>query len=75
MRSVVISSFVRTPIGRAGKGSLRDVRPDDTVADVIAEAVRRSKIDPTLLDDHVLGTGYPEGRRRTPASSTARSCR
>ena len=63
MQSAVITSVVRTPIGRAHKGSLRDVRPDDLVAEVIKEAVARSGIDPGLLDDHVLGTGYPEGRQ------------
>ncbi len=63
MRSAVITSIVRTPIGRAHKGSLRDVRPDDLVAGVIEAAVARSGIDPALLDDHVLGTGYPEGRQ------------
>ncbi|MGP3533648.1 thiolase family protein [Microbacterium sp. RD1] len=61
--AVVISSYVRTPIGRAGKGSLRDVRPDDLAAGVIAAAVQRAGIDPGLLDDHVLGTGYPEGKQ------------
>ncbi len=63
MQSAVITSVVRTPIGRAHKGSLRDVRPDDLVAEVIKEAVARSGIDPGLLDDHFLGTGYPEGRQ------------
>jgi acetyl-CoA C-acetyltransferase len=60
MHSVVIASVRRTPIGRATKGSLRDVRPDDLVAGVIAHAVKDSRLDPELLDDHVLGTGYPE---------------
>jgi acetyl-CoA C-acetyltransferase len=60
---VIISSFIRTPIGRAGKGSLREVRPDDLVAAPIARAVELSGIDPALLDDHVLGTGYPEGKQ------------
>src|SRR4051794_21156924 len=61
MPAVMLSSVIRTPIGRAGKGSLRDVRPDDLVAGVIARAVHDSGIDPELLDDHLLGTGYPEG--------------
>ena len=61
MRSAVVASVLRTPIGRAEKGSLRDVRPDDLVAGVIARAVEASGLDPGLLDDHVLGTGYPEG--------------
>src|SRR4051812_24898812 len=61
MRSAVIASVLRTPIGRAEKGSLRDIRPDDMVAGVIARAVETSGLDPDFLDDHVLGTGYPEG--------------
>ena len=63
MSAVVVSSVIRTPIGRAGKGSLRDVRPDDLVAGVIARAVTDSGLDPQLLDDHILGTGYPEGKQ------------
>jgi len=63
VRSAVITSYTRTPIGRAGKGSLREVRPDDLVAGVIVRAVAQSGLDPALLDDHALGTGYPEGRQ------------
>ncbi|WP_407547434.1 thiolase family protein [Streptomyces sp. Pv4-95] len=63
MRSVVIASLLRTPIGRAARGSLRDMRPDDLVAGVIGRAVADSGLAPDLLDDHVLGTGYPEGRQ------------
>lgn len=58
-----MSSVIRTPIGRAGKGSLRDVRPDDLVAAVIARAVSDCGLDPDLIDDHILGTGYPEGKQ------------
>jgi acetyl-CoA acetyltransferase family protein len=63
MPEALIVTALRTPIGRAGKGSLRDVRPDDLVADVIAETVRRSGIDPALIADHALGTAYPEGKQ------------
>jgi len=63
MPEALIVTALRTPIGRAGKGSLRDVRPDDLVADVIAETVRRSGVDPALFADHALGTAYPEGRQ------------
>jgi acetyl-CoA C-acetyltransferase len=63
MESVVIASVIRSPIGRGTKGSLRDVRPDDLVAGVIREAVKRSGLDPSLLDDHALGTAYPEGKQ------------
>ncbi len=59
----VIVSAVRTSIGRAAKGSLRDVRPDDLAADAISAAIDRADIDPRLLDDHVLGCAYPEGKQ------------
>jgi acetyl-CoA C-acetyltransferase len=63
MPEALIVTALRTPIGRAVKGSLRDVRPDDLVAGVIAETVRRSGIDPALIADHALGTAYPEGKQ------------
>jgi len=63
VKSVVVASVVRTPIGRGTRGSLRDVRPDDLVATVIRAAVERSGLDPALLQDHCLGTAYPEGKQ------------
>ena len=63
MQQALVVSAVRTPIGRAVKGSLREVRPDDLAALAIGEAVRRSGLDPALLDDHCLGTAYPEGKQ------------
>lgn len=63
MTEALIVTARRTPIGRAVKGSLREVRPDDLAAGVIADAVRRSGLDPALLDDHLLGTAYPEGKQ------------
>ena len=63
MPDALIVNTLRTPIGRAVKGSLRDVRPDDLVSGVIAETVSRSGLDPALIDDHALGTAYPEGKQ------------
>ncbi len=63
MPETLIVSALRTPIGRAVKGSLADVRPDDLVAGVIGEAVLRSGVDPALIADHALGTAYPEGKQ------------
>jgi acetyl-CoA C-acetyltransferase len=63
MPEALIITTLRTPIGRASKGSLRDVRPDDLVAGVISEAMSRSRLDPALIDDHALGTAYPEGKQ------------
>ena len=54
MRDAVILSAVRTPVGRAG-GALADVRPDDLAAVAVRAAVERAAIDPTRIDDVILG--------------------
>lgn len=54
MPNAVIVGAVRTPVGRYG-GALKDVRPDDLAALVIGEIVRRTRIDPTLIDDIIMG--------------------
>ncbi|HEY6411527.1 MAG TPA: 3-oxoadipyl-CoA thiolase [Ktedonobacteraceae bacterium] len=60
MEEAVIISAVRTPIGRYA-GSLKDVRPDDLAALVIAEAVRRATIDPQSIEDVILGCANQSG--------------
>lgn len=60
MEDAVIISAVRTPIGRYG-GSLKDVRPDDMAALVISEAVKRAQIDPSSIEDVVLGCANQAG--------------
>ena len=45
---------MRTPIGRHG-GILKDVRPDDLAALVIAEALRRANVDPALVEEVYFG--------------------
>ena len=60
MEEAVILSAVRTPIGRYA-GSLKDVRPDDLAALVIAEAVRRATIDPQSIEDVILGCANQSG--------------
>ena len=60
MQDAVILSAVRTPIGRYG-GSLKDIRPDDLAALVIAEAVRRADIDPGAVEDVILGCANQAG--------------
>ena len=60
MVEAVIVSTARTPIGRAGKGSLVDVRPDDLAAGVIDAALGKLEgFDPTTLDDIYLGCAEP----------------
>lgn len=63
MPEAFIVSVTRSPIGRAGKGSLADVRPDDLAATVVRAAVETSGLAPELLEDHILGTAYPEGKQ------------
>src|SRR2546428_11217032 len=60
MDDAVILSAVRTPIARYG-GSLKDVRPDDMAALVIAEAVRRANVDPDSIEDVILGCANQAG--------------
>jgi acetyl-CoA acyltransferase len=64
MPEAVIVSAVRTPVGRAYKGSLRTTRPDDLAAAVIKEALSRAAgLDPREIDDVILGCAMPEGEQ------------
>jgi acetyl-CoA acyltransferase len=63
MREVVIVSAVRTAVGKAKRGALKDTRPDDMLAAVLKEAVVRAKIDPARIDDVVVGTATPEAEQ------------
>jgi len=60
----VIVAATRSPIGRAFKGSLVDVRPDDLTAAVVQAALDQvPQLDPTEVDDLVLGCGLPGGEQ------------
>ena len=62
MPEAVIVSAARSPIGRANKGSLKDVRPDDLSAAMIRTALDKiPELDPTQIDDLYLGCGLPGG--------------
>jgi len=63
MRDVAILSAVRTPIGRAVKGNLRQTRPDDLGALVVKEALRRADLPGRAAEDVVLGCAHPEGEQ------------
>ena len=65
MPEAVIVSAIRTPVGRAYKGSLRSTRPDDLAALAIKEALARvSGLDPKEIDD-VLSVTVPLDDRTT----------
>jgi acetyl-CoA acyltransferase len=64
MPEAVIVSAVRTPVGRAYKGSLRATRPDDLAALVIQKALSAvPNLDPNEIDDVILGCAMPEGEQ------------
>jgi acetyl-CoA C-acetyltransferase len=62
MPEAVIVDTVRTPIGRAFKGSLAQLRPDETGAFVIDQLLERNPdVDPALIEDVICGVGMPQG--------------
>lgn len=64
MAEVVIVSAVRTPLGRANKGVLKDVRADDLAALAVKAAVERvPNLDRSLIEDVILGCAFPEGEQ------------
>ncbi len=63
-REAVIVSAVRTPVGRAQKGSLKDLRIDDLGALVVRTALERAgNLDPALIEDVIFGCAMPEGEQ------------
>jgi acetyl-CoA acyltransferase len=64
MREAVIVSSVRTAVGRALKGTLRQFRPDDMAAAAIVEALARvPAVEPGMVEDVILGCAMPEGEQ------------
>ncbi|MFD5552309.1 acetyl-CoA C-acetyltransferase [Streptomyces sp. NPDC127068] len=64
MPEAVIVSTARSPIGRAFKGSLKDLRPDDLTATIIGAALAKVPgLDPRDIDDLMLGCGLPGGEQ------------
>ncbi|MDT0448659.1 acetyl-CoA C-acetyltransferase [Streptomyces hesseae] len=64
MPEAVIVSTARSPIGRAFKGSLKELRPDDLTATIIQAALAKVPgLDPRDIDDLMLGCGLPGGEQ------------
>lgn len=64
MKQAVIVSAVRTAVGKAPNGALRSTRPDEMAAAVISEALRRTPgLDPSEIDDVILGCAMPEAEQ------------
>ncbi len=65
MKEAVIVSAVRTPIGKAKRGSLVKFRPDDMAAIVIKEVVNRTNgaVKPEDIEDVIIGNAFPEAEQ------------
>jgi acetyl-CoA C-acetyltransferase len=64
MPEAVIVATARSPIGRAFKGSLKDLRPDDLTATIVRAALDKvPALDPADIDDLILGCGLPGGEQ------------
>ncbi|WP_454693445.1 acetyl-CoA C-acetyltransferase [Achromobacter aegrifaciens] len=60
MREAVVCEPIRTPIGKYG-GVFKDIAPAELAETVIRELIRRTKIDPAVIDDVIFGQCYPNG--------------
>src|SRR3954468_8122263 len=66
MSEAVIVAAARSPIGRAGKGSLRDIRPDDLLETIARAALAQlPALDPSEIDDVYIGCARPQGEQGT----------
>jgi acetyl-CoA C-acetyltransferase len=64
MPEAVIVATARSPIGRAGKGSLASIRPDDLTAQIVTAALAKvPQLDPADIGDLMLGCGLPGGEQ------------
>ena len=64
MKEAVIVSAVRTPVGKAKRGGLATVRPDEMAAITIQALLKRTpNLDPAQIEDVVIGCAFPEGEQ------------
>jgi acetyl-CoA acyltransferase len=64
MKDAVIVTAVRTPIGKAKRGGLATVRPDEMAATAIQALLQRTpNLDPAQIEDVVIGCAFPEGEQ------------
>ncbi len=72
MKEAVIVSAVRTAVGKAPKGTLKNTRPDDLGATAIREAVNRvPNLDVSQIDDVIMGCAFPEAEQGMNVARTA----
>jgi acetyl-CoA acyltransferase len=71
MKEAVIVSAVRTAVGKAPKGTLKNTRSDEMAAAAIKEAVARAGVDASLIDDVIMGCAFPEASQGMNVARTA----
>lgn len=67
----MIVSAVRTAVGKAPKGRLKNTRSDEMAAAAIKEAVARSGVDAAIIDDVIMGCAFPEASQGMNVARTA----
>lgn len=63
MTSIVIAGYARSPFHFAKKGGLINLRPDDLAAQVLKGLVNKLDLDPSQLEDVIMGCAYPEAEQ------------
>jgi acetyl-CoA acyltransferase len=71
MKEAVIVSAVRTAVGKAPKGTLKNTRSDEMGAIAIKEAVARAGVDASLIDDVIMGCAFPEASQGMNVARTS----
>jgi len=71
MKAAYILSIYRSAGCKAKRGKFKDLRPDDLMGKVLAETVKRSQVDPQLIEDVIIGCAFPEGEQGMNVSRVA----
>ncbi|MGB9730564.1 MULTISPECIES: thiolase family protein [Calditerrivibrio] len=71
MKAAYILSIYRSAGCKAKRGKFKDLRPDDLLGKVLAETVKRSQVDPQLIEDVIIGCAFPEGEQGMNVSRVA----
>ena len=59
----VIAGYARSPFTPAKKGELARTRPDDMAATVINGLIKETGVNPSLIEDLIVGTAFPEAEQ------------
>jgi acetyl-CoA acyltransferase len=72
VQDAYIVAAIRTPVGKAPRGALKSVRPDDLLVHALRSLLTQvPKLDPTLIEDVVVGCAMPEGEQGANVARTA----